>query len=89
MATDLRTRLVLDALDMAVTTRKPADVVQHSDQGYFLPTMTKPEPGPRTTDLYPITVHGSETTSETCDHHERAPAARIMMAPTHRRVRRG
>ncbi|MGG5824099.1 IS3 family transposase, partial [Falsiroseomonas sp. HW251] len=33
MATDLRTRLVLDALDMAVTTRKPADVVQHSDQG--------------------------------------------------------
>ena len=27
MATDLRTRLVLDALDMAVTTRKPADVV--------------------------------------------------------------
>lgn len=33
MATDLRTRLVLDALDMAVTTRKPADVVHHSDQG--------------------------------------------------------
>jgi len=32
MATDLRTRLVLDALDMAVTTRKPADVVHHSDQ---------------------------------------------------------
>ena len=29
MATDLRTRLVLDALDMAVTTRKPADVVHH------------------------------------------------------------
>ena len=27
MATDLRTRLVLDALDMAVTTRKPADVI--------------------------------------------------------------
>ncbi|MDB5376732.1 MAG: family transposase [Rubritepida sp.] len=27
MATDLRTRLVLDALDMAVTTRKPTDVV--------------------------------------------------------------
>jgi putative transposase len=24
---------VLDALDMAVTTRKPADVVHHSDQG--------------------------------------------------------
>ena len=33
MATDLRTRLVLDALDMAVTTRKPANVVHHSDQG--------------------------------------------------------
>lgn len=33
MATDLRTRLVLDALDMALTTRKPADVVHHSDQG--------------------------------------------------------
>lgn len=33
MAADLRTRLVLDALDMAVTTRKPADVVHHSDQG--------------------------------------------------------
>jgi putative transposase len=33
MATDLRARLVLDALDMAVTTRKPADVVHHSDQG--------------------------------------------------------
>lgn len=33
MATDLCTRLVLDALAMAVTTRKPADVVHHSDQG--------------------------------------------------------
>jgi len=33
MANDLRTRLVLDALDMAVTTRKPADVVHHGDQG--------------------------------------------------------
>jgi putative transposase len=33
MANNLRTRLVLDALDMAVTTRKPADVVHHSDQG--------------------------------------------------------
>jgi putative transposase len=32
MATDLRTRLVLDALDVAVTTRKSADVVHHSDQ---------------------------------------------------------
>jgi putative transposase len=33
MANDLRTQLVLDALDMAVTKRKPADVVHHSDQG--------------------------------------------------------
>jgi transposase InsO family protein len=33
MANNLRTRLVLDALDMAVTTRKPADVVHHCDQG--------------------------------------------------------
>jgi len=33
MANDLRTRLVLDALDMAVTTRKPADIVHHRDQG--------------------------------------------------------
>jgi putative transposase len=33
MATGLRSRLVLDALDMAVTTRKPADVVHRSDQG--------------------------------------------------------
>jgi putative transposase len=33
MANNLRTRLVLEALDMAVTTRKPADVVHHSDQG--------------------------------------------------------
>jgi transposase InsO family protein len=32
MATELRTRLVLDALDMAVTTRRPADTVHHSDQ---------------------------------------------------------
>jgi len=33
MATDLRTRLVLDALDMAVATRRPADVIHHSDKG--------------------------------------------------------
>ncbi|GGJ44209.1 hypothetical protein GCM10011320_59640 [Neoroseomonas lacus] len=33
MAADLRTRLILDALDMAVTCRKPAGVVHHSDQG--------------------------------------------------------
>ena len=32
-ATDLCTRLVLDALDMAVTTRKTPGVVHHSDQG--------------------------------------------------------
>ena len=32
MATDQRTRLVLDALDMAATTRKPADVVRHSNR---------------------------------------------------------
>jgi len=32
MANDLRTQIVLDALDMAVSTRKPADVVHHSDQ---------------------------------------------------------
>lgn len=33
MATHLRTSLVLGALDMAVTMRRPADVVHHSDQG--------------------------------------------------------
>jgi putative transposase len=33
MATDLRTRLVRDALDIVVTTRKPTDMVCHSDQG--------------------------------------------------------
>ena len=33
MANDLRTQIVLDALDMAVSIRKPADVVYHSDQG--------------------------------------------------------
>ena len=32
-AGDLKTRLVLDALDMAVTMRKPVDVIHHSDQG--------------------------------------------------------
>lgn len=32
MATDLRTRLVLDARDKAVATRKPAVVVHQSDQ---------------------------------------------------------
>ena len=33
MANDLRTQLALDALNMAVTTRRPADVLHHSDQG--------------------------------------------------------
>src|SRR5690242_7221766 len=33
MATHLRTELVLDALNMAVTQRRPAAVVHHSDQG--------------------------------------------------------
>jgi len=33
MATSLATRLVLDALEMALTTRRPKDVIHHSDQG--------------------------------------------------------
>jgi len=33
MATDLRTRLLLDALDMAVTTRKPADDASRRGEG--------------------------------------------------------
>ncbi len=33
MASHLRTGLVLDALDMALTQRRPSDVVHHSDQG--------------------------------------------------------
>ena len=33
MASHLRTSLVLDALNMAITLRKPDDVVHHSDQG--------------------------------------------------------
>lgn len=33
MASHLRTSLVLDALNMAITTRKPDGVVHHSDQG--------------------------------------------------------
>jgi putative transposase len=33
MATHLRTELVLDALNMAVTQRRPANVIHHSDQG--------------------------------------------------------
>jgi putative transposase len=30
---DLKTRVVLDALDMALTTRRPGDVIHHSDRG--------------------------------------------------------
>jgi len=33
MATHLRTELVLDALNMALTQRRPAKVIHHSDQG--------------------------------------------------------
>jgi putative transposase len=33
MATHLRTELVLEALNMALTQRRPADVIHHSDQG--------------------------------------------------------
>jgi putative transposase len=33
MATHLRTELVLDALQMAIQQRRPADVIHHSDQG--------------------------------------------------------
>ena len=33
MATNLRTELVLDALEMAVTQRRPSNVIHHSDQG--------------------------------------------------------
>ena len=33
MASHLRTKLVLDALDMAIRQRQPTDVIHHSDQG--------------------------------------------------------
>jgi len=33
MADHLRTELVMDAFDMAITTRRPTDVIHHSDQG--------------------------------------------------------
>lgn len=33
MAEHIRTELVLNALDMAVTQRRPVDVIHHSDQG--------------------------------------------------------
>ena len=32
-STDLKTRVVLDALDMALAARKPDNVVHHSDRG--------------------------------------------------------
>jgi putative transposase len=33
MANNLKTQLVLDALDMAIHRRKPTNVIHHSDQG--------------------------------------------------------
>ena len=33
MATHLRTELVLEALNMALTQRRPTEVIHHSDQG--------------------------------------------------------
>ena len=33
MTSHLRSELVLDALEMAVTQRKPRDVIHHSDRG--------------------------------------------------------
>ena len=33
MATHMRTELVMNALDMAITTRQPVDVIHHSDHG--------------------------------------------------------
>jgi putative transposase len=33
MGTDLKTDLVLDALNMAVQQRRPGNVIHHSDQG--------------------------------------------------------
>jgi transposase InsO family protein len=33
MGHDLKTQLVLDALNMALTQRRPDDVIHHSDQG--------------------------------------------------------
>ncbi len=33
MASHLRTRLVLDALEMALKQRRPEDLIHHSDQG--------------------------------------------------------
>jgi putative transposase len=33
MATALATQLVLDALNMALVTRRPKEVIHHSDQG--------------------------------------------------------
>jgi len=35
MATHIRAELVMDALEMAIGQRRPADVIHHSDQGSF------------------------------------------------------
>ena len=40
MATHLRTELVLDAFNMAVTQRRPANVIHHSDQGCQYTSLT-------------------------------------------------
>ncbi len=33
MGTNLKTQLILDAMNMAIGQRKPSDVIHHSDQG--------------------------------------------------------
>src|ERR1700730_3631244 len=43
MATTLATPLVLDALNMALMTRRPRGVIHHSDQGSQLPSCTTSE----------------------------------------------
>ena len=40
MANHLRSELVLDALEMAVTQRQPRDVIHHSDQGSQYTSLT-------------------------------------------------
>jgi transposase InsO family protein len=40
MATTLHTQVVLDALDMALSQRRPSDVIHHSDQGSLNMTST-------------------------------------------------
>ena len=37
MGTNLKTQLVLDAMNMAIGQRKPSDVIHHSDQGSHTP----------------------------------------------------